>query len=366
MSASAREDSSQIADKELKLAVIAAPPGVLRACVRLGPLMAARTEAERGDIISEYPLLVLSFVAVQISGWIVGLLELFGVLGSVVGYELMDSLTPLDLAFCQAMFWGTLHHGPIDYGRLALICRVGFVIDGFIFMYSSATKFLPTGLETPVEVMRILNASSVAELFAELPAWPLFLHALQVAFWFFIFIPFSAWIGTTTLAVGRLRLLQRVTAAATFPQPLRESSERRSRTHVLPAASSSGAERRAAALLHGVPPRLCARHLRRAPAGGLDCRAHGLGYYRRGADVPAGGHCLTLLLLLLPRLPRVESRRWRGRRGRCAPPHVKLLLLSLLRAQLLLLLRRLLCPRRRRPTGRAPPLSPPSPPRAEA
>ena len=158
------------------------------------------------DIISEYPRLVLAFVSLQVLGWVVGLLSTAGILGPV-GYQLLDALTPLDLAFCQAMFWGTLHHGSISYGRLAIVCRIAFLIDAFTFVFSNLTSFSSTGLESAVDAA-IRNATSIAELLAQPTPWPMILHGARALVWFNVFVPFSAWIGVVTLAVGRIRLLE--------------------------------------------------------------------------------------------------------------------------------------------------------------
>ena len=77
------------------------------------------------DIVAAYPQLVGPFALFNIMGWTFCLLEVWGAVGGI-GYTIMDGTYPIDIAFCQLMFWGTLHYGPIPDGRLALICRVAF------------------------------------------------------------------------------------------------------------------------------------------------------------------------------------------------------------------------------------------------
>ena len=83
--------------------------------------------AAQGDIVSMYPHLVGPFAVFQIIGWAFSLLEVAGSVGPI-GFTIMESTYPVDIAFCQLMFWGTLHFGPISDGRLSMLCRLAFCI----------------------------------------------------------------------------------------------------------------------------------------------------------------------------------------------------------------------------------------------
>jgi hypothetical protein len=160
-----------------------------------------------GDIVSQYPYLVGPFAALQIIGWLLALLELGHVVGPV-GYAAQDALFPIDIAFCQMMFWGTLHHGPISDGRLALICRIAFVVEGIVVVTSSLAIFRPTSV---ADALAALNGTSVFDL----PSLT-FNYALG-AFWFVVFVPFSAYVGTTVLQVGRRRLIENTPETSLAP-----------------------------------------------------------------------------------------------------------------------------------------------------
>ena len=45
----------------------------------------------------------------------------------------------------------------------------------------------------------------------------MFLGYLQAAWWFIVFVPFAAWIGTTALMVGRRRLISLMPASDLAP-----------------------------------------------------------------------------------------------------------------------------------------------------
>ena len=172
----------------------------------------AEAVKKRGDIVSEYKGLVASFLVLQLCSWTVGILQLFSALGAV-GYELMSALSPLDISFCQMMFWGTMHYGPISDGRLSLVCRIAFLIEGAVFVTNSLTIYQPQSVAEAFQ----FNGTDVGEAFKELSTWSLFVHYFRAFLWFCVWIPFSAWIGTTALQVGRRRLLENVPAASLAP-----------------------------------------------------------------------------------------------------------------------------------------------------
>jgi hypothetical protein len=59
--------------------------------------------SSKKDVVSEYRLLVGSFVVLQLVGWTLSLLEVLEVVGPVA-YAVLQSLVPLDLSFCLAMY----------------------------------------------------------------------------------------------------------------------------------------------------------------------------------------------------------------------------------------------------------------------
>ena len=140
-------------------------------------------ERNRGDIVEEYPHLVIPFIIIQVVSWIFGFLQIFNVIGEI-GYATMDALYPIDISFCQMMFWGTLHYGPIEDGRLAMVCRIAFVLEGICFIASCLAITRPTTIFTPTIV-----------------------SVYKAIWWFLVFGPFAAWIGTVALQIGRRRLV---------------------------------------------------------------------------------------------------------------------------------------------------------------
>ena len=174
--------------------------------------LAPMATRDRGDIVAEYPHLVIPFAVFQLIGWCFCMLEVFGAVGPV-GYTVMDATYPIDIAFCQLMFWGTLHHGPISDGRLSLVCRVAFCVEAIIIMTTCIAVFRPNAV---ADALSDGNITSLFGLeFDELPK--MFLGYIEAAWWFVVFVPFAAWIGTTTLRVGRRRLVQRLPAAELSP-----------------------------------------------------------------------------------------------------------------------------------------------------
>ena len=161
--------------------------------------------AKGGDIVSKYPHLVYPFALFQILGWSFCLAEAFGAVGPV-GYTIMDGTYPVDIAFCQLMFWGTLHFGPIDDSRLANICRAAFCIEALVLLVSCVTVFRPNA------VADALSNGNVTSLFGmEFHGLPrMFLGYIEAAWWFVVFVPFAAWIGSAALMVGRRRLVMHV------------------------------------------------------------------------------------------------------------------------------------------------------------
>ena len=82
---------------------------------------------KRGDIVSEYLYLVIPFACVQAASWTLSLLQTFGIMGRTA-WAASDAMTPIDISFCQMMFWGTLHYGPISDSRLQIVCRMAFLV----------------------------------------------------------------------------------------------------------------------------------------------------------------------------------------------------------------------------------------------
>ena len=161
--------------------------------------------AAQGDIVSMYPHLVGPFAVFQIIGWAFSLLEVAGSVGPI-GFTIMESTYPVDIAFCQLMFWGTLHFGPISDGRLSMLCRLAFCIEAIVFVTSCLAVFRPNAV---ADAIGNGNTTTVFGMeFDDLPK--MFLGYIQAAWWFVVFVPFAAWIGTTALMVGRRRLVQRL------------------------------------------------------------------------------------------------------------------------------------------------------------
>jgi len=164
------------------------------------------------DIVGAYPHLVGPFALFQIVGWIFALCEVFGWVGKV-GYTVMDGTYPVDIAFCQLMFWGTLHFGPISDGRLSLVCRIAFCIEAVVICASCIAVFRPNAVADAVSGG---NTTTIFGLeFEELPQ--MFLGYIEAVWWFVVFVPFAAWIGTTTLMVGRRRLVQHLPPSELAP-----------------------------------------------------------------------------------------------------------------------------------------------------
>ena len=166
----------------------------------------------RGDIVTEYPWLVIPFACFNLVSWVLALLEVAGAVGPWA-YAAMDALYPVDISFCQMMFWGTLHYGPIADGRLACICRVAFVIEACSYMIRNVTTFHAFTVE---DAISYANASAIG-INPPVPTLSLVMGALRATFFFIVFGPFAAWLGPIVLQVGRRRLLKNVDAAALPP-----------------------------------------------------------------------------------------------------------------------------------------------------
>ena len=164
-------------------------------------------EPTRGDIVAEYPYLVGPFAIFQIIGWGFCLAEVFGWVGAV-GYTVMDGTYPVDIAFCQLMFWGTLHYGPISDGRLSMVCRIAFCIEAVIIVTTCIAVFRPNAVADAIS-----NGNTTSLFGMEFEGLPkMFLGYIEAVWWFVVFVPFAAWIGTTALMVGRRRLVEHLPA----------------------------------------------------------------------------------------------------------------------------------------------------------
>ena len=161
------------------------------------------------DVVSAYPHLVMPFALFQVVGWVLSLSQTLGWVGPVA-YTIMDSCFPIDIAFCQLMFWGTLHHGPLDDTRLSLICRVAFCVEAAILVSNCAVVY------RPAEAADAKASAQVTTMFGhQFDGLPRnFIGYIEGVWWFIVFVPFSAWIGTTTLMVGRRRLVTRTGLAS--------------------------------------------------------------------------------------------------------------------------------------------------------
>lgn len=173
----------------------------------LPPAQAAAPTEKHGDIVSEYKWLVLPFLAFNITSWVLTLLELAGIVGQAA-YATMDLLYPVDISFCQMMFWGTLHYGPLNDGRLSLVCRIAFIIEAACYVVRNIVIFQPATLE---DALAYLNTTAIGE--PSVPSLSLIMGVLRAVFFFIVFGPFAAWIGTTCLQIGRRRLLANVPPA---------------------------------------------------------------------------------------------------------------------------------------------------------
>lgn len=160
----------------------------------------------RGDIVSEYKWLVLPFLIFNTTSWILAILEIAGVVGPAA-YAAMDALYPVDISFCQMMFWGTLHYGPIKDDRLAIVCRIAFIIEAACYVVRNVVIFQPATIQ---DAIAYANSSSVGS--PEVPPLSSLLGYLRAAFFFIVFGPFAAYVGTTCLQIGRRRLLSHVSA----------------------------------------------------------------------------------------------------------------------------------------------------------
>lgn len=159
-----------------------------------------RTETPR-DIVSEYKFLVIPFLCVQVASWTLSFLQTAGVIGAA-GWAASEAMTPIDIAFCQMMFWGTLHYGPLPDGRLSLVCRIAFIIEAVSFSTNCLTIYRPLSVEAAVEALNITSLVSRGER--------MLVGYIHTGVWLFIWGIFSAWVGTTALQVGRRKLLTNV------------------------------------------------------------------------------------------------------------------------------------------------------------
>ena len=155
------------------------------------------------DIVSEYPYLVMPFVLLQLVSWTLALFQAAGIVGPAA-WATTELLGPIDLSLCQMMFWGTLHHGPSNDGRLSVICRCAFLIEAVVYLVNFVTVYRPTSLG---EAVAALNVTAVAD-----DASRMVLGYVNAGLWFTIWAVFSAWIGVLALQFGRRRLLEQVGA----------------------------------------------------------------------------------------------------------------------------------------------------------
>ena len=155
------------------------------------------------DIVSEYPYLVMPFVLLQLVSWTLALCQAAGIVGHAA-WATTELLGPIDLSLCQMMFWGTLHHGPSNDGRLSVICRCAFLIEAVVYLVNFVTVYRPTSLG---EAVAALNVTAVAD-----DASRMVLGYVNAGLWFTIWAVFSAWIGVLALQFGRRRLLEQVGA----------------------------------------------------------------------------------------------------------------------------------------------------------
>lgn len=157
------------------------------------------------DVVSEYPLLVFGYVAVQVTSWALALLEVGGALGGAA-HAAMDATTPIDVALCLMMFLGTLHKGPVSDGRLVLVCRIGFVVDGVLLFLNSAYVFWPM---TEQHALAAANAT-LAGLAPPINAWGIANGTVWLGFWSVV----SATVALNCLASLRRRMLDGVGPSA--------------------------------------------------------------------------------------------------------------------------------------------------------
>lgn len=152
---------------------------------------------KRGDIVAEYKSIVVPFIVLQIIGWGFCFAEVARAIGPT-GNAIVQALTPIDINFCQLLFFGTLHYGLLDDGRLCWVCRIAFVVDGCAMLISGALVFRPSDTQQAIDA---LDPSYVPNM---TQGW------IGGAIWFFMYAVFSAWIGVQTLAVSRRRILDGV------------------------------------------------------------------------------------------------------------------------------------------------------------
>ena len=167
---------------------------------------AIEAQPRRGDVVSKYPYLVLPFILFQIASWVLSGLQVANVLTGRWPWAASSSMTPIDIAFCQMMFWGTLHFGPLSDGRLSLVCRLAFLVEAASFVANTLTIWRPLTVDEA-------NAGETTPFDAD-QVERMIVAYVHTGVWLFVWAIFSAWIGTTALQVGRRRLLARVGADA--------------------------------------------------------------------------------------------------------------------------------------------------------
>ena len=160
--------------------------------------------SRRGDVVSKYPYLVLPFILFQIASWVLSGLQVANVLTGRWPWAASSSMTPIDIAFCQMMFWGTLHFGPLSDGRLSIVCRLAFLVEAASFVANTLTIWRPLTVDEA-------NAGETTPFDAD-QVERMIVAYVHTGVWLFVWAIFSAWIGTTALQVGRRRLLARVGA----------------------------------------------------------------------------------------------------------------------------------------------------------
>lgn len=143
---------------------------------------------------AEYKGVVGLFVLLQIIGWAFSFGEAAQLVGPTAS-AIVNGLTPMDVTFCQILFFGTLHHGLLDDGRLCWVCRIAFGVDGVAFLINSATVWRPQDTQEALDALDPNHVPNMTQGY------------IGGLIWFVMYSVFSAWVGVQTLVVARLRVI---------------------------------------------------------------------------------------------------------------------------------------------------------------
>jgi len=162
----------------------------------MAPKVAPSDALPAGDIVSNYKLLVGSYLALQIACWVLALTEVGGATGPHA-FAAVEASLPVDVTFCLMMFLGTLHHGLLPDDRLRIVCRIAFLVDGTALLINHSVIIRP---------MSLADALAYANATLSEPTWSNAWRYLTAGYWWLAEGVLSATIGVNVLASIRRRV----------------------------------------------------------------------------------------------------------------------------------------------------------------